>query len=335
MNRSIVLLAIVATLFSACDNDLNLTTDWQDIPVVYGIVALNDTAHYFRVEKAFLDPQTNALVLAQNPDSIYYDEVTVELERPSLNETLILERVDGNLEGYPRAEGVFTNTPNYLYKLKLPRGRELTAGERINLTVSRDDESTPATASTTVIGEFTFINNRPGNTINWSRYERRVNLSWRPEENSFVFDVVFEINIEESINNGPFVRRTLDWEIAQNFTFDDTGNSSQLTVQPLGEEFYNFIGGALEEQDNVRRRFVDMDLVITAGGDALLDYISIRQANTGLTSSQVIPVFSNIEEGLGLFSSVYTIRKEDITITPDSRDSLQNGFYTDDLNFVE
>ncbi len=63
-------LIITAFLFTACDNELVVTDQWKDIPVVWGFLSKSDTAHYIRVEKAFLDPKISANVIARHPGFI-------------------------------------------------------------------------------------------------------------------------------------------------------------------------------------------------------------------------------------------------------------------------
>ncbi|NNL93551.1 MAG: hypothetical protein HKO66_15020, partial [Saprospiraceae bacterium] len=70
---------ILAAAFISCDNELNVVEDFKDIPVVYGFISMSDTAQYIRVERAFIDETESALVLAQNPDSLYYLNASVTL----------------------------------------------------------------------------------------------------------------------------------------------------------------------------------------------------------------------------------------------------------------
>lgn len=333
--RFIALGCLLLSVWS-CSNELDLTTEWQDIPIVYGIIAAESTTNYVRVEKAFLDPETNALQLAQIPDSIYYQEVVVQIERPERNERITLERVDGKEEGIIREAGIFATDPNTLYKLELPRAEQLEGGEEINIIVSRGDEITPATATTTLLEPFTIVGGQPADLINWSEYDRTVRVSWRPEgEAASVFDVNFIINYEEATGgSSEFASKSLEWKIAENLAREDM-DAQRLTIEVLGREFYAFLASELEADATIQRRFTDIDLEIIAGGTELLDYINIRQVNTGITSAQEIPTFTNIEGGLGLFTSRTTVSKLGLGITGPARDSLIEGSLTRDLNFLD
>ena len=88
--KKLVFAAFALVSFFACSNEFTLTEKWKDIPVVYGFLDQKDTAHYVRVEKAFLDPLTSALTIAKNfPDSLYYKDAAVYLERGSDNKRFL------------------------------------------------------------------------------------------------------------------------------------------------------------------------------------------------------------------------------------------------------
>ncbi len=334
MIRLAIFVFVVISLLS-CDNEINLTTDWQDIPVVYGILDKNTSVNYIRVEKAFLDPTTSAFEIAKIADSIYYQEVLVQLERPTRNERITLQRVDASQEGIPREEGIFATEPNTLYKLDLPRSEQLKSGEEVRIIITRGDKSTPAIATTTIIDDFTIIAGQPADLINWGEYDRPVRISWRPEgQSATIYDVKFFINYDESVNNGEFLPKILAWTVARNFVRQDF-SSQRLGVEVLGQAFYSFLQSELPAASNVRRRFKNMDLQVVAGGQELLEYINLRNVNTGITSSQEIPSYTNVQNGLGVFTSINIAEKKGIRLTGPAIDSLKEGRITRNLNFVD
>jgi len=100
----IFVVTLSAIFISNCSNEIKLSSDWKDVPVVYGLISKNDSLNYIRVEKAFLDESKSALDIARIPDSLYYENLTVQLVSvDAVNPvTFNFERVDGNLEGFPR-----------------------------------------------------------------------------------------------------------------------------------------------------------------------------------------------------------------------------------------
>jgi hypothetical protein len=80
-----------------------------------------DTAHYIRVQKAFLDNTKSAITMAKTPDSSFYSNLSVRIKRYSIitgliHDTILLSRVDLTSEGYPKQPGLFFQAPNYAYK---------------------------------------------------------------------------------------------------------------------------------------------------------------------------------------------------------------------------
>ena len=69
--KKFIALFITITFLTGCSNDFDLTENWQDITVAYGLLDQSQPVQYIRVEKAFLDPSTSALTIAQISDSLY------------------------------------------------------------------------------------------------------------------------------------------------------------------------------------------------------------------------------------------------------------------------
>ena len=115
-NRIKFLLLFVSTLFiAACDNTLDVTDNWSETPVVYGLLNPNTPVNYIRLQRAYLG-EGNAYLMGQNPDSIYYDTnlVSVRLLRNKNNVVIdtIAMQVVTTIE---KEEGVFVEAPHVLY----------------------------------------------------------------------------------------------------------------------------------------------------------------------------------------------------------------------------
>lgn len=326
---------MLALVLSACSTDFVLESEWKDIPVVYGLVSVNDTAHYIRVEKAFLEPGGNAEDIAQIADSLYYGpNVVVQLQNKNTGKTVTLQRVDGNLEGYPRESGVFAQAPNILYKIKYGE-LLLKGGDEMELTINRGDQLPLVTSNSKMVGALEKVTNAPPAVFSLGDYNSTRRISWKADENAVLFDVRATMHYLESDPNNPtqFLEKEAVWIMSRNFERD--GGSTQVTFNFKSEEFFQFVAGALEPLANGARRFVSLDFHITAAGAEFADLQRIVQANSGITSSNQLPVYSNISEGLGIFSSRARLDIPDIMLASVSIDSLANGIYTKDLSFLE
>lgn len=317
-----LVLVFVAFYFLSCDNELTLVAETKETPVVYGLIDQGDTAQYVRVERTFIDQEISGNVLAQNVDSLYYDDITVKLVRSSTGKEYILDRVDGNLEGYQREDGVFATAPNYLYKI-LTDSIPLIPEEMIELKIEGIFEDKSVTSSAFVLtppfltfpmdgGPLTF---EPG---------KKVNVGWTPVGEAEIYSFSFYFDITES-KLGVTTDKRLEWVVAS--------ATEKNTLEADGRDFYSFLSGALEEDESITRSFNSASLELISGNRAIEDYIRVAQANLGITSSGEIPVLSNISDGLGVFGTTHTHRRVDLFLSQASRDSLINGSVTGDLNF--
>ncbi len=322
---------LILSFLFACGNEFDIIEEEKDIPVVYGFLSLSDTAQYIRVERAFVDENTSALELAQNPDSIYYPEISVELVRNSSGQRFSLERVDGNLEGYEREEGIFAQSPNYLYKIK-SSNINLTGGESYSLVIDRGENYPLVEATTKLLGQ-TSIKTPDATvavTIDFDYIDRNLFI-WKASDDARIHDLVFRFNYRERSpqTNGQFVSKSVLWYAVRNYKEED----ARVDVEVDGINFYTFLKGALEEESDVERRFEDMDMIVTSGGEEIKEFVNITSANLGITSTQDVPVFSNIPGGQGIFSSTNTVILDKISLSNMTIDSLKNGMLTKALNF--
>ena len=98
-------------------------------------------------------------------------------------------------------------------------------------------------------------------------------------------------------------------------------------------DLFQYLSNRLENNPTIARKFLSFDVLVTGGGEALNDYISIGNANTGITSTQVIPTYTNLSEGYGIFSSKNSQFQEGYFLNSSTIDSLQTNPLTQSLNF--
>jgi hypothetical protein len=329
MNKFFFLFLFSAFLFSQCSNDFDLVEEWKDIPVVYGLLSLSDTAQYIRVEKAFIDPEVAGTTIAMIPDSLYYEQATVSLDNLTSGDSWVLDKVDGNAEGYVRDEGAFATAPNYLYKV-LTDKIIIRPGDEFLLKINRGEDKALVTAETTVMD--TFLITQPGNNINFG-YLAQTKVQWVPIGNKnlpALYDVHLLIHYRELDLNDPdleWIPKTLDW------TFDR--NVEQTSTSQVGKSFYLFMASALGETPaNIKREIANIDVVVIAGSSEIKEYITLGSANLGITASGEVPKYTNLSEGYGIFGSRYIKIKDGIPLRQESIDSLRYGSFTKQLNFL-
>lgn len=323
---SILLIAITCLLvFSSCDDDFETTADFKDIPIVFGLLSLQDTAHYIRVERAFLAKGESAIDVAKIADSIYYDNLTVILEKVDSGEQYFLEEIDGNLDGYEREEGPFAEEPNILYKIKA-EDIVLEAGEEVKLIIIRDEDLPEVTSVAEVVGEVRIFAPNPQSRFRIT--ENSTNrISWAGNPQTFFYDVDMYITIREiNLSEGIDTLKEFRWKMDRRIT------NERLNF--VGIEFLSFIAGLnLEKSNSINRQITNLRIVVLAGGEAMQEAVNLTLANSGITSTQEVPIFSNIEGGRGIFSSRATASVTGVTLTGESIDVLNEFNGTAGLNF--
>lgn len=317
-----IMFVLLVLFCLSCDNELELVAEKKEVPVVYGLIDQSDTAQYIRVERAFVDEEISANIIAQNADSLYYEDIVVKLTRTKTGDEFILNRVDGNLEGYVRDEGLFANTPNYLYKIKT-EDITMIENEEIELRIEGIFEDRAVTSSAVILEPPFLLNPANDGLVNFDP-NKKINIGWTPKGEAEIYSAIFYLNITEN-RIGDISNKKLTWVVSS--------NTEKSNIEADGREFYSFLVGALDKDEMITRTLNSIEFELISGNKAIEDYIRVGQANLGITSSGEIPVLSNLSEGLGVFGSTHTHKRTGIMLTQTSLDSLINGSITKELNF--
>lgn len=341
--KKLLLLLPFGLLLSACANDFDVTAPWKEIPVVYGILSPLDSAHYIRIEKAFVDPNRSALEIAQIADSLYYPEnaIAVWLERTDNQARIQLKRVNGALEGYPRDPGVFTGQPNWLYKAVATNNFALVGGKTYRLVIERADGREDITAETTLPADFKVIQPSLTPQVPSIAFAGSAStpIRWRTDENGYFFNITFRIRYAERNLNGSLIStHELVWEAAKNVERNQTASSGffEGNAGILGNSFYNFLAQNLQKPlPNRYRQFSGCDLILDGGGKEIADYLETANANNGLTGAETFPNYTNISEGFGIFTAKNRILATNLRIEGVTVDSMNASPVADTLGFVK
>jgi len=331
--RTKISLFSIVIIFLSCTNEFSLNAPFKEIPVVYGLLSRADSIHFIRIEKAFIDDQTSALDLAAEPENLYFDNITVALVREKGGNEFLLDRVDGRQFGLNREEGIFATTPNILYKIDRDE-LNLQEEESYSLIVRyADSEELLTSATTPVVSDLRLNRPIPGEQKLPLRIleDDEITIVWGADETAKFFDVALIIHYEEFNPDDPnsMVKKSIEWKLAKNLVADDGPNR----VEPDGIEFYRFLKAEIDENSAVLRILKTIDVRIDAGGEELFNYINVGQANTGITSANVVPGYTNLTSGVGIFASRNTFLETGFVIDSQTKELLRNSTLTKELNF--
>ncbi|MFA6128999.1 MAG: DUF4249 family protein [Bacteroidales bacterium] len=328
IRRTIAFSVILAGLGS-CSNDIEVMAPYKAIPVVYCILNQNDSTHYVRLEKSFMGA-ADAYEMARETDSIYYPEASVFLERwadGQRKEQLVMER---NI--YPvRDSGIFSNNPNYVYSstTKLKSNSEY----RLNILVP--SINTAISAVTHTVSEFKII--RPEaykKNLAFSSYDNYQTLEWISAPYTRIYHLVIRFHYLE-VTHQDTVNKTADWNIGDYISQFGSGGEV-MTADILQRNFYKWLGNKLVKPAADVQRLANkkaIDFIFTVGGEELFTYMEVYKADNGILKEK--PVFTNIVNGIGLFSSRYEQSVAGKSLSDHSIDSIAYGMYTKNLQFAD
>ena len=329
-----LLLLLATCSFASCREEFSLEADFQDIPVVYAYLEAAADTQYVRVERGIQGGGGDAGAVARDPQRLYYgeDAARVSLRNLATNEEVVLQRVDATREGLRRDDGVFASEPNILYRTTRSE-IDLRSGQDVSITVKREG-APDARAETTLLRPIEII--RPTTTVRLDDYRRPQLLSWEAGPEAVVFAVEFTFTVREFDTADPTKDRTVNITYRADERYrpggdNRSGNSVRYEVD--NEALYRFIGQALTPAEGIARRLDGLSVRITGVGEEIARLLTLEGANAGLTSSQSLPRYTNVEGGQGVVTSRTSNERSDIQLDEASLDSLREGRYTQALNF--
>lgn len=343
INNSLLFLLVIPLLINSCKNEIDIAAPWKETIVVYGLLDPASTENYIRIQKAFLDPQGNAYKFTGVNDSIYSYKLDVKLI-VKLNgnaiDTIFPEYINGDLEGIKKDTGLFSSSPNYLYKITDPiKASRLSPNpEDYTYLIEIKDPKTgfscsssavttglleslsPVTNSTTPIT----INAKPGTYLT---------IAYREGRNVKSYDMKIRFWYREYNKNVPSDSQTkyIDWVLFKN-RLTSSLRGYELKINSIeGFIFYELLQYSIVDDNNLQRKGLYCDVEYYGAGEDLYTYVQVNIPSIGIIQKK--PEYTNITNGLGLYSSRYITAFRNIPLSPEMKLQLQNSDYTKTLNF--
>lgn len=319
MNKLLFSLLLLITIgFYSCETDIDVNAEYKDIPVIYGLINPLDTVHYLKISKAFLG-ETSALDLAADANNFNYaaGELDVTVEEYN-NGSLIKSFSTGastlirTVNEIPKDPGIFDNSTNVLYKFVEPLVNRKSTYKLKIINTSLNKE---ITAETRIVD--TTIVTLPANID--SRYQ-----FWIGTVATGNFGSPFKIEVNAGANVGR-VKPYLVFNYLEHYTLASMKDSvykqvimpfaEQKTTTSLGGEklkwtldcatFFDNIRVAVSSPSSVpffsHRSIKDYSLEFDVAGTELSTYMSASAPSN--TVNQDKPDYTNLENGIGVFSS--------------------------------
>lgn len=323
MNLSKYILFILGTvLIGSCSTDVDLLGDIREIPVVYGIIEVSEAENFIRIERAFADKEISAIELASDPDVIYYGEDVTAFISVTGKGDYRLERVNGDDYGIPRKSGIFASFPNILYRIA-PTDFTLEPSDEVELKVIQSD-SLLARTNIRLASSVSISTPIRDSSLPLSYISRTFFQYFSTTAPAF-YQVALIFNYRELISGGEWEDKSLKYIIHK--------EANEVRVEMAGREFFNYLAANIETNNTTIRQFTSIDAEVIGAGPEFNNLLNFLRANLGITGAQEVPVFSNIEGGVGVLTSKYTTVRGPLGLTPAALELLREGELTAGLNF--
>ena len=324
--KNVLILIFAAFMLAGCDNTLDINADYDVENVVYGLLDKDQDTQWVRLHRTYLGTD-GLLAGATHSDSLYFDTATLYLNQlgPSGNilNTYTFERKDTNILD----AGTFT-TDNYRLYWTLA-----------NVSAANDYQikgfipgNNNFEAVTPIVGAVEIT--KPLGFQRISFGVRNAEFGWNAAKNARLYQGYVHFKYKEAPRNNPTdsVIKTLTYALPTK-TGSNLNGSGNFVSELSYESFYNFLYNNIGHTTDMVRVFKAIDVEVWAAADDYATYISTQQPSQGIVQEK--PLFTNIDGGIGLFSSRAHAYKADIDLSASSLDSLWRGIYTCGMGWVD
>lgn len=329
--------AVGAFVFHQC-KPLDLTADYKDITISYGILNIQDDIHYFKIYHGYLTDE-NAYEAAGDWDNLYYpvDSIEVRFEEYK-NGQLTRSEVLDTTTVIPKDEGYFHNPRQLLYYSKWQLDDECT----YRLVIHRNSTGEEVYAETMMVHDFSI--RRP--MVSWNmNLSTPYKMQFYSAENAAMYDVYLTFYyIEVNNQTGEVEHKQLTRKLNGDYIRASSGsevNYSGFTP----ESFFNTIIQNIETNPSVTR-FIDaidhkpyycMRLTVWGGDINYLTYREVATPNSSVVQNNLeyTNFISKDESAYGLLAS-RNCAITDLTMdntTGHNEDTLVKSPRTRRLNF--
>lgn len=337
--RFVALLLIITSIlgFASCETDFEVNASWKEIGLAYMILDKDDSVQYLKLNRLYLNDNADANEIAQVEDSLYFNDDNISARLVEGQEIIQLTRVRiSNKE-----DGIFAGPEQWVYRT--PVGYVLNESRPFKLEIENTRTGYFMSSSTSIAKEgsirspISTLTNMSFATCDRERnliayIDRSMEIFSGRKVKFYDFDAVFHYAEIDTIANDTTYRE-LNWIIGRNLRASNDNGGAKISQRIEGDEFYDYVALKLEPlaEPNVVRLPIKMEFLFHGGGQELYDYINVNEPSIGIVQKR--PEYTNIENGLGLFSSRVT---QSVSFPFDVCTEVQlvKGEKTADLGFV-
>lgn len=301
---------VLVLAVQGCEEDIRPPVAEAPYPVVHCVLNRDDTAHFVRLTKTFSGP-VDARIMAQNPDSLYFDDARVFIEM--WDHTYVYHTLEMNPTfEMPKDSGIFFSDSSLLYKYS---GR---LSGPVRLRIKIPEIQSEVIGYINILGPPSFTAPDPANARILHFFEPEpVRIIWSGVEG--VCETTIRLRYLEITQAGIDTCR-LDW----------VRKSANLVLLPA--DYLQFLVNWIRPNDKVRYRVLKgIDLLVATGDAGMANYLKYRDWGIDIIEKP----FSNLVNAYGFVGSRVNGGLTDFVPNQKFMDTLVNSSLTKHLGFVK
>lgn len=327
-----LLLLLIPALFS-CNKELNVNADWKDVTVVYGLLDQTDDTAFIKITKAFLG-EGDALVFSKEADSSNYpDKLEVRLDEflvSSNNDSTLIQsyscdtvtihdkKKGDSIFYYPDQLMYYTTAKldqKYIYKLHI---KNKLTGKVIS-------------AQTALVHDFEIF--KPMSVASFPP-GKMFEVKWNPAKKGKRYQLLIRFYYYESLksNHDSLYLRSIDWLVFNNIKAIDDQSTLPYDLYYPGDAFYSAVGANIKPDTLVDHRVAHhCYFIFTVAASDLNTYMEVTEPSLSLVQEK--PSYTNVVNGIGLFSSRFIKSSDSLDISQITKDELKVNANTQNRGF--
>ena len=327
--KNIFLFSILfSILFLSCETEVDVNAPWEDVTVVFGLLDQSQNEQYIRINKVFLGAES-AMNMASVADSINYkpSDLLVRISKMNSSGDILSVRTLDTVMLF-KDDGMFANDENIVYTFN-NNDNFLDDSRSYFLEIENIKSGKIISGSTELIRPFQiqtynhWFNNGIGLVNSQDLSLNSYKIEWLPS-NGEIYQMTLLFNYTEY-----GLIDTVEKTIKKVYPIQNRSEEMDQNID--AQELLIHIENNIDDNNLVQaRRFNDIDLVFNVGSSQLNTYITINEPSSSIVQER--PGYTNMTNGIGIFSSRYTATVEGINLTSATKEAIRNNL--SDLYFV-
>jgi hypothetical protein len=310
----LLLLILSGFVVNSCKTEFATIAPYKEMVCVYGVIEHQQNINYIRINRVFLT-DGDAYAVAQNDDSVNFKEgeLSVTLEKYKdgvlkntfpLSDTVLTTLPAGDFNVNQRLWVCYNQLASFgtngtdegaviSYKLKIHNN---TTGKDFYGETKMVQDATVDIASGGPLA---------GNTISLTNVSFPVKLSMYNPQFGKLDNMTLRFFYQEFPNVNDtltYVDKFIDWNLGNQVVENVNSTITTVKYQFMGEDFYRFLAAKIQPDAGIwARRARYIQVIFTSCGEEFQLFSEVSAPSNTIVQDK--PIYTNITDGVGVFSS--------------------------------